>query len=231
LNPSHSIEYALSRPLRVLRRMGAGEARAEARTLLGRVRLPADLLQRLPHQLSGGQRQRVAIARALAGSPELVIADEPVSALDVSVQAAIINLLEDLLKSSDMALVIISHDLAVVRHMADWVAVMYAGHVVQYGPAADVFAGPHHPYTAALLAAAPRPDVDGGRAPVVLSGSAPSAATKPAGCPFAGRCPSKIGEICETTPPPERASGRMRIACHLETRAQTVQSIASSAAP
>ena len=221
LNPSHTIEYALARPLQVLRGFAAAKARKEAAELMALVRMPAEMLARLPHQLSGGQRQRIAIARALAGAPELVVADEPVSALDVSVQAAIINLLQDLLRSSDMALVIISHDLAVVQHMADWVAVMYAGHIVQYGPGKDVFEGPHHPYTAALLAAAPRAEVvdepsqpAADRAPVQPV-AVTSQVTRTAGCPYAARCSVKVGAICDTTRPPEQVIDHNRIACHI----------------
>src|SRR5262249_11503974 len=162
--------------------------RTEVASLLERVRLPAELMRRMPHQLSGGQRQRVAIARALAGSPDLIIADEPVSALDVSVQAAIVNLLSDLLQQSRIALIIISHDLALVRHMADWVAVMYLGRVVEYGPADLVFSPPFHPYTEALLAAAPRPDPDAGPPAIVLSGAMPSPTQVIRGCVFASRC-------------------------------------------
>jgi peptide/nickel transport system ATP-binding protein len=216
LNPSHTVEFALMRPLRVLRGLSATAARAEAARLMERVRLPPDLLQHKPHQLSGGQRQRVAIARALAGNPDLVIADEPVSALDVSVQAAIANLLDELLVTSDMALVLISHDLALVRHMADWVAVMYFGRVVEYGPADKVFAPPFHPYTEALLAAAPRPDPDAGAPEIVLSGAMPSATQRIPGCPFASRCPKKIGAVCETEPPPLRRFGAHNLACHLD---------------
>ena len=173
--------------------MSRTEARNEVRRLIDRVRLAPDVLRCLPHQLSGGQRQRVAVARALAGNPDLLIADEPVSALDVSVQAAIINLLSDILETSQIGLVIISHDLALVRHMADWVAVMYLGKVVEYGPADQVFAPPFHPYTDALLAAAPEPDPDSGPPRVVLSGTMPSPAEQIRGCVFASRCPLKIG--------------------------------------
>ena len=216
LNPSHTVEYALVRPLKVLRGLSTAQARAEAARLLERVRLPVDMLGRMPHQLSGGQRQRVAIARALAGNPDLMIADEPVSALDVSVQAAVVNLLAELLETSEMGLVLISHDLALVRHLADWVAVMYFGRIVEYGPAAQVFAPPYHPYTEALLAAAPRPDPDAGAPEIVLSGSMPSATTEIVGCPFASRCPRKVGAICETTTPPTRRFGAHTIACHIE---------------
>ena len=215
LNPSHSVGYALMRPLRRLRGLGAAEARREAARLMERVQLPAELAGRRPWQLSGGQRQRVAIARALAGDPDLLLADEPVSALDVSVQAAIVNLLGELLAGSDMALVLISHDLALVRHMADRVAVMYLGRVVEYGPAAQVFAPPFHPYTEALLAAAPRPDPDAPPPEIVLSGAMPGAAEEIRGCAFASRCPRRIEGVCDSVPPPERRFGEHRIACHL----------------
>ena len=219
LNPSHSVGFALTRPLKRLRGMNRTEAREEVRKLIERVRLAPDVLSSLPHQLSGGQRQRVAIARALAGNPDLVIADEPVSALDVSVQAAIVNLLTDILEQSHIALAIISHDLALVRHLADWVVVRYLGKVVEYGPADQVFALPIHPYTDALLAAAPQPDPDAGPPRVVLQGPMPSATEEIKGCVFASRCPHKIGAICETETPPIRRFGAHIIACHLEAGA------------
>jgi peptide/nickel transport system ATP-binding protein len=216
LNPSHTVGFAIARPLRQLIGLSWAEARVEAGRLLERVQLPADVAAKKPHQLSGGQRQRVAIARALAGRPDLVIADEPVSALDVSVQAAIVNLLGDLLAEEELGLVLISHDLALVRHMADWIAVMYLGRIVEYGPAAAVLAPPYHPYTEALLAAAPRPDPDAGAPAIVLSSAMPSATTRIEGCPFASRCPRSLGARCETVPPPLRTAGDHRIACHLE---------------
>jgi len=216
LNPSHSIEFALMRPLRKQRGMSRAEAQAEVARLMERVRLPLDLLRRKPHQLSGGQRQRVAVARALAGQPDLIIADEPVSALDVSVQAAIVNLLGELLDDGELALILISHDLGLVRHMADWVAVMYLGRVVEYGPAAQVFKPPFHPYTEALLEAAPKPDPDARAPAVVLSGQMPSPTERLAGCVFASRCPKKIEGLCEREPPPVRVFGEHRIECHLE---------------
>jgi len=222
LNPNHSIEFALLRPIRRLLGLKRAEARSEVLRLLERVRLGPEVLRCLPHQLSGGQRQRVAIARALAGNPDLLIADEPVSALDVSVQAAIVNLLSDILDQSHIGLAISSHDLALVRHMADWVAVMYLGKVVEYGPAAQVFAPPFHPYTDALLAAAPVPDPDAGPPRVVLRGSMPSPTEQIKGCVFASRCPMKIGAICETVAPPVRRFGTHAIVCHLELASQKV---------
>ncbi|MGQ0677181.1 MAG: ABC transporter ATP-binding protein, partial [Rhodospirillales bacterium] len=216
LNPSHSVEFALTRPLRVLRGLGRADARREVGRLMEQVQLPAELLGRMPHQLSGGQRQRVAIARALAGQPDLVVADEPVSALDVSVQAAILNLLSDLLQQSHIGLIVISHDLALVRHMADWVAVMYLGRIVEYGPADLVFQPPYHPYTEALLAAAPKPDPDQGPPKVVLTGAMPSSTQAIAGCPFASRCPRKLGPVCEAEPPPVRRFDEHWIACHID---------------
>ncbi|MEO8134974.1 MAG: ABC transporter ATP-binding protein [Betaproteobacteria bacterium] len=223
LNPNHSVEFALERPLRRLRGMSRSEARAEVRRLIERVRLAPDVLQCQPHQLSGGQRQRVAVARALAVNPDLLIADEPVSALDVSVQAAIVNLLSEILEQSHIALAIISHDLALVRHMADWVAVMYLGRIVEYGPADQVFAPPFHPYTDALLAAAPDPDPDAGPPRVVLGGAMPSPTQEFRGCVFASRCPRKIGAVCDEVIPLVRRFGPHTIACHLDlTTAEAV---------
>jgi peptide/nickel transport system ATP-binding protein len=222
LNPSHSVGFALMRPLQRLRGLGADAARRAAEGLMASVQLPLELMGRRPSQLSGGQRQRVAIARALAGEPDLLIADEPVSALDVSVQAAIVNLLAELRAGSEMALVLISHDLALVRHMADWVAVMYLGRIVEYGPAPEVFAPPHHPYTEALLAAVPRPNPDAPSPAIVLSGAMPSPTDIMAGCGFASRCPRRIGTICDSVPPPERRFGAHRIACHLPLSAPGV---------
>jgi peptide/nickel transport system ATP-binding protein len=229
LNPSHSVEYALTRPLKRLKGLSSKDARAEVQRLIQRVRLPAELLSRMPHQLSGGQRQRVAIARALAGDPDILIADEPVSALDVSVQAAIVNLLGDLLETSALSLVMISHDLALVRHMADWIAVMYLGRVVEYGPVAQVLAAPYHPYTEALLSAAPTTDPDAAAPAVVLSGTMPSPSSVIQGCPFASRCHKKLGVICESVPPPIRTFGAHTIVCHIEFGAAQLHELPHSA--
>jgi peptide/nickel transport system ATP-binding protein len=216
LNPSHTVGYAIGRALRRLRGLRAVETRREVHRLLDVVKLPAEFADRRPHQLSGGQKQRVAIARALAGDPDVVVADEPVSALDVSVQAAIINLLSELQADRGATLVFISHDLSVVRYLADHVAVMYLGHVVEFGRVEDVFAPPYHPYTEALLSAVPVPDPDATRPRVVLEGALPSATEVPAGCPFASRCPRRIGAICDERPPPEqRLPDGFRLVCHI----------------
>ena len=215
LNPSHSVGYAITRTLRRLKGLSAAEARRQVGPLLEAVELPPDFARRLPHQLSGGQKQRVAIARALAGDAEILLADEPVSALDVSVQAAVINLLSRLQATRDATLIFISHDLAVVRHLADSVAVMYLGRVVESGPAAQVFAAPWHPYTEALLSAAPEPDPDAQGHRIVLQGMIPSAVNRPKGCPFSTRCHRRVGPVCDDVPPPEQEDGGLRVVCHI----------------
>ena len=225
LNPSHSVGFTIGRALRRLGGVSAAEARRRVGPLLESVELSPAFARRLPHQLSGGQKQRVAIARALAGDPDILLADEPVSALDVSVQASVINLLARLQTTRAATLVFISHDLAVVRHLADSVAVMYLGRVVEFGPAAQVFEAPWHPYTEALLSALPEPDPDVTGHRIVLEGTIPSALARPRGCPFCTRCPRRLGPLCDDTPPPEQSVGGVRIACHIPVsdlvRAQT----------
>jgi peptide/nickel transport system ATP-binding protein len=216
LNPAHRVERAIGRALRRLGGVPRGRVRQEVRRLLEEVQLDDGFAGRLPRQLSGGQRQRVAIARALAGRSRLVICDEPVSALDVSVQAAILNLLAEIQGSRGTALLFISHDLSVVRYLSDHVAVMYLGQVCEVGATEEVFAPPHHPYTEALLSAVPEPDPRprGGR--IRLEGPVPSALEPPAGCRFHTRCPRKLGPVCETVAPPvQPVSPTHRIACHI----------------
>jgi len=216
LNPSHTVGYAIGRALKRLRGGATRDIDAAVARLLETVKLAPDMAARVPRQLSGGEKQRVAIARALASDPDVVVADEPVSALDVSVQAAIINLLTELQASHGTTLVFISHDLSVVRYLADHVAVMYLGSVLEHGPVERVFTPPYHPYTEALLAAVPVPDPERAGPRVVLEGTIPRAREVPRGCPFATRCPRKVGAICDDTPPPvQRLEGEHRIACHI----------------
>jgi peptide/nickel transport system ATP-binding protein len=216
LNPSHTVGYAIGRALRLLQGRAPTDLGAAVARLLEVVRLPPAVAARKPRHLSGGEKQRVAIARALAGDPDVIVADEPVSALDVSVQAAVINLLTEIQAARGATLVFISHDLAVVRYLADLVAVMYLGTVAEVGPVDRVFAPPYHPYTEALLSAVPVPDPDHEVARILLEGQVPSAGEVPRGCPFATRCPRRVGAICDETPPPVQplASGH-RIACHI----------------
>jgi peptide/nickel transport system ATP-binding protein len=216
LNRRHSVARMLSRSLA---KLGGyrGAALARRRTeLLGSVQLSERHLPLKPGQLSGGLKQRVAIARAFAGDPRIVICDEPTSALDVSVQATILNLLAEMQRARSVSYLLISHDLGVVRYLADRIVVLYLGRVMESGTAEQVFMGPHHPYTAALLSAVPT--LDGRRPRIRLRGEIPSASAPPSGCPFQTRCPRKLGAICETTEPPLRmdADGH-GIRCHIPT--------------
>ena len=215
LNPSHTVGYAIGRALRRLQRRAPADPAAGVVRLLEIVKLSPALAARKPRHLSGGEKQRAAIARALASDPDVVVADEPVSALDVSVQAAIVNLLTEIQAERGATLVFISHDLAVVRYLADPVAVMYLGTVAELGPVERVFAPPYHPYTEALLSAVPVPDPDHVAARILLEGRVPRADEIPRGCPFATRCPRRVGPVCDETPPPVQRFGEHRIACHI----------------
>ncbi len=191
LNPRMTVFDTLAEPMLThgrVSREGLGRAVA---ALMEKVGLPAAAVRKYPHEFSGGQRQRIAIARALALKPKLIIADEPVSALDVSVQAQILNLIADLCRHESLTMIFISHDLAVVRHVAKTIAVMYLGRVVEQGPASEVFGNPMHPYTQALLSAAPLPDpaLERQRHRIILRGDPPSPMNPPGGCPFHPRCP------------------------------------------
>ena len=217
LNPSHSVGYPLTR---ALKKFGIAHDRktldARVAALLDMVRLPPSLRHALPRQLSGGQKQRIAIARAFAGNPELLVADEPVSALDVSVQAAVINLLLRIQAEQQTTLVFISHDLGLLRYLADEVVVMYLGQVMESGPVASLFDPPYHPYTEALLSAVPVPDPTIRTTRIRLEGEIPSPLNVPPGCRFATRCPRKLGAVCETMPPPARdADNDHVIHCHI----------------
>jgi len=217
LNPSHSVGSQIGR---TLKKFGVAKTQAEIekRTgeLLDLVKLPRAFADRKPRQLSGGQKQRIGIARAFGGNAAVVVADEPVSALDVSVQAAITGLLTDIQREHKTTIVFISHDLSVVRYLADRIVVMYLGHVMEQGTAIQVFAPPYHPYTEALLSAVPIADTSIVKKRIVLQGELPSAITLPTGCPFQTRCPRKIGAICEQQLPPVKqlAKGHS-IMCHL----------------
>ncbi|MCC6306071.1 MAG: ATP-binding cassette domain-containing protein [Rhodobacteraceae bacterium] len=215
LNPRQRIEAILRAPLDI---HGVGRPRergAAVAALMARVGLRPDQGRAFPHQFSGGQRQRVGIARALALRPDLVILDEPVSALDVSVQAQILNLLADLQRDFGLAYLMISHDLGVVEHVAHRVAVMYLGRIVELAGRADLFAAPRHPYSELLLAAAPLPDPRRRRRLAPAEGEVASAAAVPAGCAFHPRCPLATARCREGAPPPlaPRADGRL-LACH-----------------
>jgi peptide/nickel transport system ATP-binding protein len=217
LNPRHSVGRIVGEPLRTHGLAGTREAAARVRELLQTVGLPADAAGRYPHEFSGGQRQRIGLARALALNPDFVVADEPVSALDVSIQAQIINLLENLQEEFDLTYLFIAHDLAVVRHISDRIAVMYLGWIVEVSPAAELYERPLHPYTISLLSAVPIPDpaVERRRESILLAGDLPSPANPPKACRFHTRCPYVQPTRCRDEVPPLRtlASGHL-VACH-----------------
>ncbi|WP_299820370.1 dipeptide ABC transporter ATP-binding protein [uncultured Jannaschia sp.] len=218
LNPRMSVAETLAEPLRLHGLAGPDDVDAKVAELLETCGLQPWHAGRFPHEFSGGQRQRVGIARALATRPRVIVCDEPVSALDVSVQAQIVNLLQDLQAEFGIAYVFISHDLAVVRHMAARVAVVYLGRVVELAAASDLFAAPRHPYTRSLIAAAPRPDPD---APVdrqQVAGDLPSALAPPPGCAFHPRCPMAEAR-CRIDRPELRRVGGSEVACHFAERA------------
>ncbi|MDH6202303.1 ABC transporter ATP-binding protein [Rhizobium esperanzae] len=219
LNPSHSAAFSIRRSIKKFGiRKGKAEIEQRVRELLEMVRLSPAVADRKPNQLSGGQKQRIAIARAFAAEPSLIVADEPVSALDVSVQAAVVTLLLDIQREKHATMLFISHDLALVRHVADKVVVMYLGKIMEQGTVEEVFGEGAHPYTEALLSAirSPHPD-EAPRERIRLSGETPSAVNVPAGCRFATRCHRKLGSICDTAPPPLRKmSDTHEILCHIE---------------
>ena len=212
LNPRMTVAEIIAEPLRVHTDLTASQRRSKVAELMARVGLRPDMADRYPHEFSGGQRQRICIARALASGPKLLIGDEPVSALDVSVQAQIVNLLEDLKQELGLTLVIIAHDLAVIRHMSDRIAVMYLGEVVELATTEALFTAPRHPYTQALLAAIPVPAPSAARKRAVLGGDIPSPANPPSGCKFHTRCPHAT-DICRSTNPVLAGAGH-QVACH-----------------
>jgi peptide/nickel transport system ATP-binding protein len=216
LNPRMRIRDILAEPIRNfgLTKSGA-DLNARVGALMDKVRLPREAVDRWPHEFSGGQRQRIGIARALAAEPDLIVCDEAVSALDVSVKAQIVNLLQDLQHELGLALLFISHDLAVVEHMTHRVAVMYLGKIVEFAPKRQMFPAPRHPYTQALLSAVPVPDPTMSRDRIILKGDVPSPINPPKGCRFHTRCPYAF-DRCRIEEPPLRAleAGHLA-ACHL----------------
>jgi oligopeptide transport system ATP-binding protein len=216
LNPRRKILEAISQPLKVHGIVsGKKEAVERVADLLEKVGLEKDHMERYPHQFSGGQRQRICIARAIALNPIFLVADEVVSALDVSIQAQILNLLVILKEALDLSILFISHDLSVVRQISDRVAVMYLGRIVEMAPSEDLFSSPYHPYTQALMSAIPVPDVDIGWSPIILQGETPSPSQCPKGCAFHPRCP-KAFDICQQEDLRLNKIGEDHfVACHL----------------
>jgi oligopeptide/dipeptide ABC transporter ATP-binding protein len=213
LNPRHTVAQIVAEPLAIHSQAGPRERAERVAWLLAKVGLSPEQANRYPHEFSGGQRQRIGIARALATNPQLVIADEPVSALDVSVQAQVINLMQDLQEEFGLSYLFIAHDLSIVRHISNYIAVMYLGQIVELGAAATVYERPLHPYSRALLAAAPRPDPTRRRARhAKLAGDPPSPMNKPSGCPFRTRCPIARPACAEARPPLTLRGGRL-VAC------------------
>jgi oligopeptide/dipeptide ABC transporter ATP-binding protein len=214
LDPRMRIGAIIAEPLVINERAGRGERHRRVRELLELVALPERSVDLFPHEFSGGQRQRIAIARALALSPKLIVLDEPVSALDVSIRAQILNLLHDLQKRLGVSYLFIAHDLAAVAHMSDTVAVMYLGKIVEWGEATEVALEPKHPYTKALFAAALPIDIDRRPPEILLSGEVPSPLDPPSGCRFHPRCPFVMPKCAREEPPLESKQGRL-VACHL----------------
>jgi peptide/nickel transport system ATP-binding protein len=216
LNPRMRVRDILAEPIRNFGlAASAADMRARINALMDKVRLPRNAASRFPHEFSGGQRQRIGIARALATEPDLIVCDEAVSALDVSVKAQIVNLLHDLQRELGLALLFISHDLAIVEHMTHRVAVMYLGKIVETAPKRNIFAAPRHPYTKALLSAVPVPAPGAARQRIILKGDVPSPINPPSGCRFHTRCPYAFDRCRTEDPQPQLIEDEHFAACHL----------------
>ena len=213
LNPRKTVRDIIGTPLRHRGITDPLEREAETIRLLRRVGLSERHIDAYPHQFSGGQRQRIGIARALAMQPRFIVADEPVSSLDVSIQAQVINLLEELQEEFQLTYLFIAHDLSVIYYISDRVAVMYLGHIAEEGPTDGLFENPRHPYTQALLAAIPRVRKEARRERILLPGGVPSPIDPPSGCPFHPRCFARVGRICEERKPPFFQAGAQKVAC------------------
>ncbi len=215
LNPRQTIGKIISAPFEIQGVEPTGGMKPTVQALMERVGLNPEHYNRYPHEFSGGQRQRIGIARAIALKPRFIVADEPVSALDVSIQAQVINLLDDLKAEEKISMVFIAHDLSVVQHISDRVAVMYLGKIMELAPTADLYATPHHPYTTALLSAVPLPDPrsERTRERIILQGDLPSPVNPPQGCVFNTRC-WKAQDKCRTEVPQLLTIGKSQVACH-----------------
>ncbi|GAB7093272.1 dipeptide ABC transporter ATP-binding protein [Halolamina litorea] len=215
LNPRMTVADLITEPMRALTDWDKEKRQDRLHELIEEVDLQENHLKRAPHEFSGGQQQRIAIARALSVNPKLIVADEPTSALDVSVQAKILNLMEDLQDTYDLTYLFISHDLSVIRHICDRVAVMYLGELAEVAPADQLFDEPKHPYTQALLSSLPRATPEPMSDRIILQGDVPSPEEPPSGCRFHTRCQEYIGDVCETDDPKLREVGEGRVcACH-----------------
>ncbi|HZH51809.1 MAG TPA: oligopeptide/dipeptide ABC transporter ATP-binding protein [Microvirga sp.] len=213
LNPRLRVDQIIGEALEIHRPVRGAAKRDRIAELLQRVGLNPDAARRYPHEFSGGQRQRIGIARALAVEPDFIVADEPVSALDVSVQAQVLNLIQDLQESFGLTMLFIAHDLSVVEYLCDEVVVMYLGRVMERGPSREIYAMPRHPYTQALLSAAPLPDPKASRQRVVLKGDIPSPMNPPSGCVFRTRCRYAVEACAEVVPPLEHVGSDHHVAC------------------
>jgi oligopeptide/dipeptide ABC transporter ATP-binding protein len=215
LNPRHTVGAIIAAPLEIHHLVETAEKEDRIAGLLRKVGLSATVMRRYPHEFSGGQRQRIGIARALAVNPRLVVGDEPVSALDVSIQAQILNLMEDLQDELGLTYIMIAHDLSVIRHIADKIAVMYLGKIVEMASRAELYHNPLHPYTRALLSAVPIPDPEHERQRIILKGDVPSPINPPTGCRFHPRCPQRFEPCDQMEPETKTLADGHDVACYL----------------